>query len=63
MDAHGILVVRRLSGGGRCHDTGNLNFTIVDQDTALASTSILSALWWRPLARFGVHADSPAATT
>ena len=60
VDAHGIAVVRRLSGGGAVyHDMGNLNFTFI---TDAADTEHLNfRLFCQPvvdtLAELGVHAE------
>lgn len=60
VDAHGIRVARRLSGGGAVyHDKGNLNFTfIVDQGS---NPDFNFKVFIKPvvqaLERFGVHAE------
>ncbi len=60
VEARGIRVVRRLSGGGAVyHDLGNLNFTVITD--AQPGGRVDLALFCRPvvrtLARFGVAAE------
>lgn len=60
VDAHGIRVVRRLSGGGAVyHDMGNLNYTYIGDARQMEKLDF--SLFCRPvidtLARFGVHAE------
>lgn len=60
VDAHGIRVVRRLSGGGAVyHDMGNLNYTYIGDAKQMEKLDF--SLFCRPvidtLAQFGVHAE------
>ena len=60
VDAHGIRVARRLSGGGAVyHDTGNLNFTfIVDQkNTSDFDFSVFVVPVVEALRKLGVEAE------
>ena len=60
VEAHGIQVVRRLSGGGAVyHDLGNLNFTFVTDDDRIGDLNF--ELFCRPVVQvlkdFGVSAQ------
>ena len=56
---HGIKVVRRLSGGGAVyHDLGNLNFTLIADDSGSAiDFRLFCQPVIRALAKAGIHAE------